>query len=287
MSAFTDTARLRHQVHAIRKRVTGTLAGKERTYQLVWAGSFDVEDPRAKCGKPIGDGTPKGALPWIERLKLAVKEFARETRVFGKPEFISANVRMTLYALLSPQFVNYATGEIIVCKVRLAAILPWSLRTVERHIVKLRACDIIDCINRTIKTGLEGVRGPQVMQTANCYGIDPETFPEALRRTLVELGEATWAGVKKAVATIKAAAKARGDVAVAEQRQRYRRRIDKVHRAHRPEPVPVPKEELLPPPRDSDRRNTAFDRDPATIAMRLRMEAFFEGNVTDKVAVIP
>lgn len=273
MSAFKDTAPLAYQVHAIRKRVAGNLADKKRTYQLVWAGSFDVDDRRAMPGKPFGDGTPEGGRCFIAQRMLAIREWNREIRLPGKPPVLSEKCLNTYEALLG--MADFKTGENAVSKPRLAGELGYPLRTVERHIDRLADAGIIDWVNRTVKTGNDGFRGPQVRQTSNSY-FAPETLPELLRRKLDELkalGDATWAGIKQIGKSLKAAARARGDAAVAAAQERYAKRLAKLSSAQCERLMPD--NALWPAKRDSDRRESAYDRDPATIAMRLRMEALF------------
>lgn len=283
MSASTvaNAAPSPREVDKFRRRSTIKLANRERTFQPCRAGSLDVNDPRSKPGRPFGDGTVEGGKCTTEMIMLTVREWNRETRIWRKPCRLSKGCLDTLEGMLS--YPDYASGDWTIGMPRLAAEIGTPLRTVERHIAKLGTEGVIAWVTRTIKTGGVGPRGAEVRQTSNSYKI-PEAWPDLLQDKLKELqaiGKATWAGIRQIAKKLRADAKARGDEAVALAQECFAKRIAKLRLAHDPKPETARLQVTFEKP--SDRRATAYDRDPATIAMRLHMETFFDDELPPKL----
>lgn len=164
----------------------GTIAGRgsaqKRTDQPVWRGSLDVDDPRAKVQRPLGDGTPEGAKEFIRAWIIALKDYAEHTRKPGKAHELTANL-VKLIETIMWRCLDRTSGACEVTLERIIEVTKFSRPTVVRLLSRARAAGFIDWVRRTEKTDNAPGEGPQVKQTANAYFFEVTKLPvEAYRR---------------------------------------------------------------------------------------------------------
>jgi len=164
----------------------GTIAGKppskRRTEQPVWRGSLDVDDPRAKVERPLGDGTPEGAKEFIRAWIIALRDYAEHTRQPGKAHELTANLVKLIEAIMW-RCLDRITGACEITLERIMEVTKFSRPTVVRLLAKARASGFIDWVRRTEKTENAPGEGPRVKQTANAYFFEVTRLPvEAYRK---------------------------------------------------------------------------------------------------------
>jgi len=171
----------------------GTIAGRptprRRTDQPVWRGSLDVDDPRAKVERPLGDGTPEGAKEFIRAWIIAAKDYANHTKARGKAHRISANL-IRLIETIMWRCLERATGRCEVTLERIMDVTGYSRPTVVRLLARGREEGLIDWVRRTEKTDNAPGEGPRVKQTANAYFFEVTKLPiEAYRKVKQRLAK--------------------------------------------------------------------------------------------------
>lgn len=184
------------------RQVAAVLAGKKRGPDRgVRRDSYDVNDPRARVFRPIANGSPGGALGWLEDLAKCAREFDAWTRGRGGGFFspsahhfyapatpksklpadavpISSHGALTPYAvtvfeaLCFGNKLDFATGRLDPPIAWLEAVTGFARKTVVEALARLRLHGFIDWVRRTRTTGRTGDVGPQREQETNAYFFD-------------------------------------------------------------------------------------------------------------------
>lgn len=142
----------------------------------VWRGSVDIEDDKAKVGRPFGDGSKHQALAVIDAIIETANVWAEKIKEAGKQHRLSQNVLKTLRVTLR-RFMDFASGE---CAPSLEMIMDatgFSRITVIRHLKTLRELNWFDWVRRTEKTGNGPKDGPTVKQATNAYFFEISRLP--------------------------------------------------------------------------------------------------------------
>ena len=145
-----------------------------------WRCSYDVEDPRAKVFRPIGDGTVPGALDFVEAFIRSIAEYADFAKAHGRAHAITANMIKLVDRVLR-RCTDFETGRCEPSLERIMAVTGFSRPTVVSLLSKARAFGLVDWVRRTEATG--NTCGPKRRQVTNAYFFEVSRLPiEALRR---------------------------------------------------------------------------------------------------------
>ena len=164
----------------------GTIAGREgalrMTGQPIWRSSFDIEDPRAKVERPLGDGTAEGTIAFIRSWLITIEDYAEHIKRKGRAHEITANAIKLIRSIMW-RCVDRTTGKCEVTLERIMQVSNFSRPTVVSLLKICRKHGLIDWVRRTEKTDNAPGEGPQVRQTANAYFFEVTNLPaEAYRR---------------------------------------------------------------------------------------------------------
>lgn len=157
------------------------LAGKRRTEQPVRRNSYDVDDRRAKPWRPIGDGSKKGALQWIDALLRTAREFDLEERARGTHGRINQYGYRVLEVLLGRGGgvpIDFRTGTLEPAIATIMTKTGFARQTVVAALARLKKHGFLDWVRRTERTGAAVGDGPQVKQATNAYFFDLAQLPK-------------------------------------------------------------------------------------------------------------
>jgi predicted translin family RNA/ssDNA-binding protein len=146
------------------------------TDQPVWRGSFDINDERAKVGRPFGDGSIGQSKAVIEAIVKTADRWADHFKEGGKAHALTQNVIKTLFRTLD-KLMDYRTGKCEASYEMIMEATGFSRITVIRHMKILRDLKWIDWVRRTERTGNGPKDGPQVKQAANAYFFEISRLP--------------------------------------------------------------------------------------------------------------
>jgi hypothetical protein len=173
----------------------------ERRNDPVHRHSYDVEDPRAKVFRRIGDGTKAQGFAYTGALRETLKQLIRQ----HKTEKYKGDDRLqwtdyTVYdAILS--CLDFASGALFPEHKTIAHKAAVCKQVVIDSIKRLNAHGFIEWVRRSIRADSD--EGPKRKQTSNAYFFDLRGrmasrvwhyFQKALSRNLGRLGGAARAG---------------------------------------------------------------------------------------------
>ncbi|MXO64828.1 helix-turn-helix domain-containing protein [Altericroceibacterium endophyticum] len=147
--------------------------------------SYDINDPRADVFRPIGGGTVKGGLQWVDAFMQAVEEWNVQYRVPGKGVPLNGSCLRVLRAFLRK--LDFKTGQLDPALTSIAQFAGCSKDTVVRSLKKLQQHGIIDWVRRSMATGAAKGEGPKREQVTNAYFFDPTKMPKRLAARLRQL----------------------------------------------------------------------------------------------------
>lgn len=140
----------------------------------VRASSFDIEDPRAKPGRTIGDGTPAQAWAFKKAQLAAARwlyEKQRDEDYVG--EFKMQAKFLLIFERMMNKFLFPKNGDFSASYAMIAEECRESESTVKRAILVLEFHGFLFHVRRSMKIeGAEGSPGPQRKQAPNAYGFD-------------------------------------------------------------------------------------------------------------------
>lgn len=146
-----------------------------------WRCSYDVEDPRAKVFRPIGDGTVPGALDFVDAYVRTLGEYADFTKQAGRSHAITANAIKLVERILR-RCTDFKTGRCEPSLDKIMAVTGFARPTVVSLLAKCRKLGLIDWVRRT-ETTANAAEGPRRRQVTNAYFFELTRLPtEALRR---------------------------------------------------------------------------------------------------------
>ena len=185
-ASSTDAAAPARQIRDLVKSTTARMTGKERgADRTVRRHSYDVDDPRARVFRPIGDGTTRGALRWIDALVRTAKEYDvvhKKARSHGP--LTPYGIRV-LEALL--RLPNFKTGRLDPTLDHLMKVTRFARPTIVRALARLKAHGFLDWVRRSRRTGNERGYGPQREQTSNAYFFEIGRLAANVRRRFLQL----------------------------------------------------------------------------------------------------
>ena len=153
------------------------------TDQPVWRGSYDVDDQRAQVVRPIGNGTQKGALDFIETLIEGMERWALETREPVRGHRLTANMIWLMKRLLR-RCTDFETGRCEPTIETIQRLSGFSRPTVIRLLARARTFGFVEWVRRTVCTGNKPGDGPMVAQTSNAYFFEVTKMPVEVQRFL-------------------------------------------------------------------------------------------------------
>jgi hypothetical protein len=142
----------------------------------VRAHSIDVDDPRAKPGRPIGDGSPRQGWAF-KKAQLAAARWLYESQ---RDEDYAGDFRMQakfllIFEKIMQEFLFTASGEFVVSYRKMAEVCRESESTVKRAILVLEYHGFLFHVRRSRRVpDAEGQAAPQRAQAPNAYGFDCE-----------------------------------------------------------------------------------------------------------------
>jgi hypothetical protein len=156
----------------------------------VRAHSWDVDDPRAKPGQRIGDGTPQFGWAFTEALQHAARDLVREHQEqdYAGPHRMQRSYVDVLRAVL--KFLDYRTGELTVPYTAIALRALVKPSTAKRAIAALEHWGLINHVRRSVAVdGVEGLARAPRAQAPNAYYFD------CRRQMAAELWQRFWSRV--------------------------------------------------------------------------------------------
>jgi hypothetical protein len=193
------------------------------TEQPVWRGSIDVDDAKAKVGRPFGDGSLHQSLTVIDAIVETADLWANKIKEAGKQHRLSQNALKTMRVIMR-KFMDFASGA---CEPSLDMIMTatgFSRITVIRHLKALRELRWFDWVRRTEKTGNSPKDGPLVKQATNAYFFEISRLPFDAQVHLRQI-------LKRRGVTLNAHRDRRGSGPVPNRVQRIAQKIAKGFRA--------------------------------------------------------
>ncbi|MBU1605763.1 MAG: helix-turn-helix domain-containing protein [Alphaproteobacteria bacterium] len=159
-------------------------APRQRTDQPVWRGSYDENDPRAQVAFPFKGRKRAEIFKFISEFILAVRTYANETKIYGKPHTITNNMIDVAETLLR-RCTDYETGQCSPSIETIMAKTGFARPTTISLLAKLREHLGIDWVRRTVRIDRPEANGGQVVaQTSNAYLIDFAKLPSRLKMHL-------------------------------------------------------------------------------------------------------
>ncbi len=183
------------------RRAAAQLTGKVRgPDQRVRRNSYDVDDARARVFSPIGDGTVRGALGWIEDLLKAAKEFDQVTRHRdgGRGPITPYGITV-LEALLTGNVLDFKTGRLEPAIAWIETVTGFARKTVVDALARLKRHGFLDWVRRSQRTGND--EGPQREQVTNAYFFDIGKLPARVLQRFRDLRERRHRRLGNAAAT--------------------------------------------------------------------------------------
>ena len=198
-----DTAAAQSIARATRSLLKGAgaqLAGKKRGRdRRVRRDSYDVDDRRAQVWAPIGDGTKRGELRWIDALVRTAKEYDVVRREAGKRGPLTPYGIRVFEELL--KLACFKTGRLEPTISTIQERTRFARATVVRALARLKAHGFLQWVRRSRRTGNDGEAGPQREQTSNAYFFD-----------LARLARGVGLRFRQLLGHRETAARARGDL---------------------------------------------------------------------------
>ena len=143
------------ETNSIGQALSAAAAACRRTDQLIWRGSFDINDERSKVGRPFGDGSARQGRQIITAIRDTLLAWVKKEGTVpdeeGKPYKLRWDLGRTLEAALS--FTNYVTGECIATYEMIAKAAGCCRMTAIRHMAILRRFKWIDWVRRSQAEG--------------------------------------------------------------------------------------------------------------------------------------
>lgn len=189
MTAASQTRATQQLTRALTAKLTGKSRGPDRK---VRRDSFDEDDRKAHVYRPIGDGTPAGALAWIDALLRTAVEFDDLGRRKGGARPLGLYGIRVLEVLLGRHgriAIDFKTGRLDPAIDTIAAVARLSRTTVIRALKLLAAHKFIGWVRRTRKTGLGRQAGPQREQISNAYFFTVGQLPKRVLQRFRDLLE--------------------------------------------------------------------------------------------------
>jgi hypothetical protein len=152
--------------------------------------SWDVDDPRAKPGQRIGDGTPEYGWAFTDALVHAARDLVRTHREedYAGPHRMQRSYVDVLRAVL--KFLDYKTGELAVPYTVIAIRALVGPSTAKNAIAALEHWGVINHVRRSVKVdGVEGLARAPRAQAPNAYYFD------CRRQMSAELWQRFWSRV--------------------------------------------------------------------------------------------
>lgn len=149
--------------------------------------SYDVDDPRAKVFRRVGDGTPREGHGHLDDRRRLAKEIYSKGREKGGRGPIDATDLLVHDELLA--HLDFKTGrcdpsyDTLMDKCRLAR------ETIRQSLKALRAVGLISWVRRTVKVDSAGAAGPQRKQFSNAYHFEPSRLARIARQFFRDLCE--------------------------------------------------------------------------------------------------
>lgn len=183
MSAASIGGRATRQlVKQVAAQMTGRSRGPDRK---VLRDSYDVDDPRARVFRPVGDGTVAGARSWIDDLLQVAREYdSWAPREKGARGPLTPYGIAVLEALLRGNKLDYRTGRLEPPIAWLEKVTGFARKTVTDAMKRLKWHGFLDWVRRSQKTGRKGEAGPQREQVTNAYFFDVSRLGRGLKRVL-------------------------------------------------------------------------------------------------------
>lgn len=156
------------------RQVAAALTGKKRGDDPeVRRLSYDVDDPRARVWRPIGDGTVAGGRGWVEDLIQVAQEFAvwSRNRFGGRGQLTPYDVDV-LRAFCLGSKLDYKTGRLEPALAWIERATGFARQTIVDALKRLRRHGFMDWVRRSRKTDRTGEAGPQREQVTNAYFFD-------------------------------------------------------------------------------------------------------------------
>jgi len=174
------------QVQELIKSTSAGFTGKKRgPDRKVRRHSYDIDDPRAQVFRPIGDGTTKGALRWIDALVRTAKEFDLVHKKPGcRGPLTPYGVRVLEELLRLP---NFKTGRLDPALDHLMKVTGYARATIVRALARLKVHGFLDWVRRSRSTGNDRELGPQRAQTSNAYFFDVGRLARSVRQRFLQL----------------------------------------------------------------------------------------------------
>jgi hypothetical protein len=173
------------------KRSLAALTGKTKRGNdpHVRRGSYDVDDPRAKVWRPIGDGTVAGGLGWVEDLVQIAKEFDAQSRRESSRGHLTPYGITVLEALCRGNQLDFKTGKLDPAIAWIEKVTGFARKTVVDALARLKRHGFLDWVRRSRKTGNDRQAGPQREQETNAYFFDVGRLPRAALQRFRQLRE--------------------------------------------------------------------------------------------------
>lgn len=166
----TGDAAVARQTRALLKKAGAKIAGKKPGSSPVRRDSYDVEDSRAKIGRPLGDGSKAQAIVHREALlDVAHELYQRDCRT-ESPDQLQKSDLLVFRAVL--HFLDFRTGRLDPSHQTIANKAGVTRNTVIAAMKRLRFHGLIEWVRRTVRIAGKGIAGPQQAQTSNAYGFD-------------------------------------------------------------------------------------------------------------------
>ncbi|WP_278984650.1 helix-turn-helix domain-containing protein [Sphingobium yanoikuyae] len=146
----------------------------------IWRNSYDVDDIRAKVGRPFGDGSAKQGFAVIDAIVETMKEYAKASKPAGKVHDLPCNMIETFYRIM--RFTTFKTGDCQASYKMIVDATGFCRDTINRHINALRKAGWLDWVRRTERTDNGNDR-----TTASQYFFEISRIPLAAQRRLRQL----------------------------------------------------------------------------------------------------
>lgn len=180
----TEAALTARQTRQLTKKFTAQLTERERgADRAVRRHSYDVDDSRAQVFRPIGDGTKRGAMGWIDCLLQVAREYDDQHRDDGGKRPLGWTGLAVLEVLLGRRGrrripIDFKTGRLDPAIDTIAEATGLVRVTVVRALARLKATGFLQWVRRSRRTGNDGLFAPQRKQTSNAYFFDLGQLPK-------------------------------------------------------------------------------------------------------------
>lgn len=191
---------------SVGKLLAGTSAKASAEANVAfWRRTYDVNDPRARVGRQLGDGSARQgkvilstiievAKQWFDKAnKDAQTAHAEAKRAFKKDEtpgpapkksrVLRWNLLNTLHAVLG--FIDFKTGECIATYEMIASAAACGRDTVYKHLNTLRDLGLIDWVRRCEPTGNK--EGQRTKAAPNSYFFEITRLPSPVQMLMRQI----------------------------------------------------------------------------------------------------